>query len=278
MRRDGPALSERLVQQDQALTVAALVALTVLSWLWLIGGAGLGMSAAEMTQFALFPHTAHAPAMPGMDAPAALGWAGLVLGTLMWWVMMAAMMVPAAAPLILLYARTVRRGQRLGQIAPHPVPAAWMLSGYLVVWLGFSVLAAGIQLGLARLGLVSDMMLWSQSRWLSAGLLVLAAMVQLSPLKRTCLAACRSPVAFLSRQWQPGRRGAVRMGLRHGADCLGCCWALMLLLFVGGAMNLLWVAALGGLVLIERQAPFGVRTLPVTAGVLALWAMATLLV
>jgi predicted metal-binding membrane protein len=180
--------------------------------------------------------------------------------------------------LVLLYGRTVRRGQRLGQIAQGHVPVEWMLAGYLSVWLAFSVLAAGLQTALAASGLISGMMLWSESRWLSAGLLALAAVFQMTPLKRTCLSACRQPVAYLSGCWRPGRRGALHMGLIHGADCLGCCWALMLLLFVGGAMNLIWIAALGGLVLIERLAPFGPRSLPVTAGILALWAGVTLLV
>lgn len=274
----GPdALIERLLRRDQALIVAALAVLTALAWVWLIGGAGMGMSAAEMTRAALFPHSAAAPAMAGMAAPAAWDWDCLVLGILMWWVMMAAMMVPASAPLILLYARTIRRGQRLGQIAEGPVPAAWMLGGYLAVWLGFSVVASGLQIGLAAAGLVSEMMLWSQSRWLSAGLLLLAAAFQLSPLKRTCLAACRAPVAFLSRHWRSGRWGAARMGLRHGMECLGCCWALMLLLFVGGAMNLIWIGALGALMLVERLAPFGARMVPLTSAVLALWSAATLL-
>jgi predicted metal-binding membrane protein len=275
----GPdAVIERLLRRDQALVIAALASVTALAWLWIIGGAGMGMSAAEMTRFALFPHNAAAPAMPGMAVPAAWDWHCFVLGTLMWWVMMAAMMVPASVPLILLYVRTIRRGQRLGQIADGPVPAAWMLGGYLAVWFGFSVVASGLQVGLAAAGLVSEMMLWSQSRWLSAALLLLAALFQLSPLKRACLAACRAPVAFLSRHWRSGRWGAVRMGLRHGTECLGCCWALMLLLFVGGTMNLIWIAALGTLVLVERLAPFGARTVPLTAGVLGLWAGATLLV
>lgn len=272
------ALAERLVRHEQALALAALAVVTLAAWLWILEGAGLGMNALDMTQAALFPHSTPATVMPGMDAPASLDIACLGLVAFMWWVMMAAMMVPASAPMILLYARTIRRGQRLGQIARGPVPAAWMLGGYLLVWLGFSLAASALQVGLSATGLISEMMLWSQSRWLSAGLLAFAAVFQLSPLKRTCLAACRSPVAFLSRHWRPGRRGALRMGFRHGIECVGCCWALMLLLFVGGAMNLIWIAALGALILTERLAPFGARTLPLTASVLGIWALATLLV
>lgn len=272
------ALTERLVRQEQALVLVALAVVTLVAWLWLLAGAGLGMDWSEMTRAALFPHAAPVAAMPGMDAPAAMDWACFCLIAFMWWVMMAAMMVPASAPMILLHARTIRRGQRLGQITDGSAQSAWMLGGYLAVWLGFALAASALQVGLATAGLISRMMLWSQSCWLSAGLLALAAGFQLSPLKRTCLAACRSPVAFLSRHWQAGRWGALRMGLRHGAECLGCCWALMLLLFVGGAMNLFWIAALGGLVLIERLAPFGPRTLPVTAGILGVWSLATLLV
>ncbi|MBS0563012.1 MAG: DUF2182 domain-containing protein, partial [Proteobacteria bacterium] len=271
-------MAERLVRHEQALALAALAVVTLAAWLWILEGAGLGMNALDMTQAALFPHSTPATVMPGMDAPASLDIACLGLVAFMWWVMMAAMMVPASAPMILLYARTIRRGQRLGQIARGPVPAAWMLGGYLLVWLGFSLAASALQVGLSATGLISEMMLWSQSRWLSAGLLAFAAVFQLSPLKRTCLAACRSPVAFLSRHWRPGRRGALRMGFRHGIECVGCCWALMLLLFVGGAMNLIWIAALGALILTERLAPFGARTLPLTASVLGIWALATLLV
>lgn len=266
------ALSERLVKREPPLIIGALFILISLSWLWVLLGAGLGMSALDMTHFAVFPHRATAADMPGMPV------AGFVTSLLMWWAMMAAMMLPAAAPLLLLYGRTIRRGQRLGQIAAGPVPAGWMLAGYLIVWLGFSAFAAGLQIVLSATGLISGMMLWSQSRWLSAGFLALAALFQLSPLKRVCLWACRQPVAYLSRHWQPGNLGALRMGLRHGLDCLGCCWGLMLLLFVGGVMNLLWIAALGGLVLIERLAPFGARTPMLTAGIFALWSVATLLV
>lgn len=275
---DRNVLTERLVRREQALEVIAVAVVTLAAWAWLLAGAGLGMNIADMTRAALFPHRMPVMTMPGMDAPAAVDWTCFGVIALMWWVMMAAMMVPASAPLILLYARTIRRGQRLGQITAGRVPAAWMLGGYLAVWLGFSLAASALQVVLAAEGLISQMMMWSQSRWLSAGLLALAAGFQLSPLKRTCLAACRAPVAFLSRHWQAGRWGALRMGLRHGAECLGCCWALMLLLFVGGAMNLFWIAALGGLVLIERLAPFGQRTLAVTAGILGVWSLATLLV
>lgn len=266
------ALSERLIKREPPLIIGALIVLTSLSWLWIFLGAGLGMSALDMTRLAVFPHRATAADMPGMPV------AGFLASLLMWWVMMAAMMLPATAPLLLLFGRTVRRGQRLGQIAAGPVPAGWMLAGYLIVWLGFAALAAGLQIVLSATGLISGMMLWSQSRWLSAGLLGLAALFQLSPLKRTCLEACRQPVAYLSRHWQTGNLGALRMGLRHGLDCLGCCWGLMLLLFVGGVMNLLWIAALGGLVLIERLAPFGAHTRFLTAGIFTLWSVATLLV
>lgn len=259
-------------RRDSLLTIGALAALFVLSWLWLLGGAGLGMSAIDMTRILLFPHRMVSADMPGMAV------AGFLASLFMWWVMMVAMMLPASTPLILLYGRTVRRGQRLGQIAAGPVPTVWMLAGYLAVWFGFAVLAAGLQSALSAAGLISDMMLWSESRWLSAGLLALAALFQLSPHKRACLTACRQPVAYLARLWRPGRFGALRMGLSHGAVCVGCCWGLMLLLFVGGAMNFLWIAALGGLVLVERLAPLGDRTLALTSALLLLWSAATLMV
>lgn len=275
----GESRVERLVRRDRAVLLAALGALVSLASAWIAGGVGSGMSVTAMARGSLFPHLAAGGAvMPGLAM--APDWTILYFLTdaAMWWVMMAAMMLPATAPLILLHARTVRHGQRQGRIARGPVPSLWFLSGYLSVWLGFSLIAAALHFLLARLGLVSAMMMWSQSRWLSAGLLVLAAAFRLPPGERACLSQCRRPVDFLAAHWRPGRAGAFRMGLDHGFYCLGCSWALMLLLFVGGAMNLVWIAMLGVLVLTERLAPFGARTPPATGALLGLWAAATLFV
>jgi predicted metal-binding membrane protein len=197
------------------------------------------------------------PPRPSMTMQGAWSPAYWLTMLIMWWVMMIAMMVPSAAPMILLYARVFRHGQARGQIPGALAPTAVFAAGYLLCWLGFSVLATSLQFALEHYGLLHGMMMWSTDRWLTAGLLAAAGLYQLSPLKTTCLAQCRSPTEFLARHWRPGRVGAFRMGIAHGAYCLGCCWALMLLLFAAGIMNLVWIAGLSILVLIEKLAPFG---------------------
>jgi predicted metal-binding membrane protein len=131
------------------------------------------------------------------------------------------------------------------------------LAGYLIAWLAFSAIATALQWWLERLGLVHGMLMWSTSHTLSGALLVAAGLYQLSSLKRACLAHCRSPAAFLSEHWRNGMTGALSMGLYHGLFCVGCCWVLMALLFVGGTMNLVWIAGLAVLVLLEKVLPLG---------------------
>ena len=138
------------------------------------------------------------------------------------------------------------------------VPTAAFLSGYLIAWLLFSLAATALQWGLERTGLVHGMMMWSNSRVLSAAFLLSAGLYQLSPLKTVCLDHCRSPAGFLSAHWRKGPAGALRMGMDHGLYCVGCCWFLMLLLFVGGIMNLVWIAGLAIFVLLEKLLPHGV--------------------
>lgn len=255
-------LTERIVRREQAVIALALVAITGLAWLYVVTGAGTGMSTIAMTTWQ-FPPPRPATLMPG-------AWDGAYWLTmlLMWWVMMIAMMVPSAAPMILLYARVFRHGQARGQISDPLVPTAAFAGGYLACWLGFSALATVLQFALERAGLVHGMWMWSTNRWLTAGLLIAAGVFQLTPLKLACLAHCRAPAAFLAEHWRPGRLGAFRLGLEHGAYCLGCCWSLMLLLFAAGIMNLVWIAGLAILVLIEKVSPFGVRLAPVIAAVL----------
>ena len=191
----------------------------------------------------------------------------------MWAVMMAAMMLPSAFPLLLFYDGVLRR-------APGPErPArrvAVMAAGYLLVWLLFSVAAAALQRVLSGLLLLTPMMELASPR-AGAALLLTAGIYQWTPLKGTCLQACRSPLSFLTQHWRSGMTGAFRMGLGHGAYCLGCCWALMLLLFVGGVMNLWVITALTGLVLVEKIAPFGARSSRVTGALLigaGVWVLA----
>jgi predicted metal-binding membrane protein len=194
----------------------------------------------------------------------------------MWWVMMIAMMTPGAAPLVLLHLRAVHHAQQDAAVAAIARPLA-LVAGYLTVWLAFSVAAAALQRLLQPSGLLSPMMLWSHSAALSAAVLACAGLYQLSPLKARCLTQCRSPITFIARHWRPGVGGAFAMGVRHGAWCVGCCAPLMALLFVGGIMNLAWIAALTVLVLVEKLVPAG-QWVGRAVGVLLLaWAVATLL-
>jgi len=171
----------------------------------------------------------------------------------MWWVMMAAMMLPSAAPILLLFARINRKEKSAGR--PF-IPTGIFAAGYLVAWGAFSALATGLQWALERLGLLSPMMA-TTSHWLGGAILLAAGVWQLTPIKGICLRHCRSPMGFLVQSWQPGRGGAFRMGLEHGSFCLGCCWFLMGLLFFGGIMNLFWIVGLAAFVLLEKIVPMG---------------------
>ncbi len=252
-------LTERIVRREQLLIGLGLAVLTGLAWLYVLAGAGTGMSTIAMSTWQ-FPPPRPTTMMSG-DWNASY-WLTMLV---MWWVMMIAMMIPSAAPMILLYARVFRQGQARGQIPASLVPTGSFAAGYLACWLGFSVLATALQFALERSGLVHGMWMWSTSRWLTAGLLIAAGLFQLTPLKAACLEHCRSPAAFLSQHWRPGHLGAFRLGIVHGTYCLGCCWALMLLLFAAGIMNLVWIAGLTILVLIEKLAPFGAKLTRFTA-------------
>jgi predicted metal-binding membrane protein len=180
---------------------------------------------------------------------------------LMWWVMMVAMMLPSATPAVLLYAR-VRRSSGGGAAIAQPLV---FLAGYLAAWLLFSVGAA-----LAQSVLTGSSMALS-SRAAQGAVFIAAGLYQLSPLKSACLSQCRSPAQFISRYWRPRWEGAVRLGVMHGAYCVGCCWLLMALLFVGGVMNLSWVVALAVLVAIEKLVPRGQWIGRAAGAALLLW-------
>jgi predicted metal-binding membrane protein len=245
--------TEALVRRDRAIVVAGLVVITLLAWGYVMTGAGTGMSIRAMTRAAVSPGAFG----PGMSMP--LEWTGAywIIMVLMWWVMMIAMMVPSAAPMVLLYARVTRHAQKGDSIAAGVAPTAVFAGGYVLAWLGFSLVATSLQFALERASLLSSMMMWSLDPWLSAGLLLAAGIYQLTPIKQTCLRHCRSPMQFLTARWRPGQVGAIRMGIIHGTYCLGCCWALMALLFVGGIMNVLWIAGLAIFVLVEKLLPRG---------------------
>jgi predicted metal-binding membrane protein len=244
---------EAVLKRDRLIVLGGLVSITGLAWAY------IGYLAWEM---------GHMDMSMDMAMPRMQTWSALELGLLfiMWAVMMVAMMVPSAAPMLLMFTTINRR--RCAQQQPY-VPTVVFLGGYLLVWVGFSVLALLVQWGLHSAALLSPMMV-STSPILGGLLLLAAGSFQWTPLKYTCLTRCRSPLGFLMTDWREGHRGALIMGLRHGIYCLGCCWFLMALLFVAGVMNLLWVATIAAFVLVEKVAPRGDLVGRVTGGVLVI--------
>ena len=166
---------------------------------------------------------------------------------------MAGMMLPSAAPALFLYGGVIRRSGDAARATSHVYAFA---GGYMLVWTGYSLLATVLQRLLARWLLISPMMAARDARF-GGALLILAGLYQFTPFKRACLASCRNPVEFIVRHWKSGLWGGFYLGAANGLYCLGCCWALMMLLFVGGVMNLWWIAALTVFVLLEKAAPFG---------------------
>lgn len=241
---DGPVRARLLAALGRERVVLALVLCLVaaVSWAWIvamardISGAGDGAAAWMMTR--------------SWDAP------HLFLLWGMWAVMMAAMMLPSAFPIMLLYARAARAARAHRDASRAAKRAYGVVAGYLLVWAGFSAAATILQRGLSAVLFVSPMT--EPAEPMTAGvLLLIAGGYQMTPLKRACLRSCRSPLAFLMRRWEPGWKGAVRMGAHHGLYCLGCCWALMLLLFAGGVMNLWVIAALTAWVMLEKLVALG---------------------
>jgi predicted metal-binding membrane protein len=216
--------------------LAGLVGVVALGWAYLLAGAGMDMG---MVGMAMAP-------MPWTPSYALLMFA-------MWSIMMIAMMLPSAAPMVLLFTTIKRKHEASSTPA---VGAGTFVAGYLVVWAAFSLAATLAQWGLERTGLVS-MAVTSGSATFIGAILLCAGLYQLTPLKTACLRFCQSPVLFLSSHWRGGAVGACRMGVVHGAYCLGCCWFLMALLFVGGVMNLIWVAGIAIYVALEKMLPVG---------------------
>jgi predicted metal-binding membrane protein len=241
------------------IVLSALLLLTAFAWIYVI------WLAADM---------ASPPAMPGMSvmmAPAFAPWGAVHLLFLfaMWLVMMVGMMTPSAAPMALIYAQVARHSASLGQAFAS---VGWFVAGYLLAWTLFSVLAALAQWGLESLAVITPMMM-SASRPFGALVLMVAGAYQWLPIKDSCLSQCRAPLSFVQRHggFQPRALASLRLGFTHGMYCIGCCWALMLLLFVGGVMNLLWIAALMIFALLERLIPGG-RMLSRLAGLGAMTA------
>ena len=220
---------------------------------WRIAAAAKGCLALSLLGWALLAWIAFDMGHPlaQLTMPMSSQWSTfnlLAIGA-MWAVMMAAMMLPSALPMVLTFVDLCRRN---GQ----PSRSRQFVAAYLLVWLGFSVAATAAQWLLQAFGWVNPMIV-STSALLSGTLLLAAGAYQFSPLKRVCLARCRTPMGFLIGEWRDGRLGGFVMGWRHGLFCLGCCWALMALLFVGGVMNLAWIAALSIAVAVEKLAPRG---------------------
>jgi len=234
---------EAALRHDRLVVAVSLSFVVSLSWIWIAYGSGLDLNAVDMTSM---------PSSMAMEPPAwSVAYAAVTFT--MWWVMMVGMMLPSAAPVLLLFARM----SRVERINGRPwVPTGVFAVGYLVVWGGFSIAATTLQFGLDRSGLISGMMV-TTTNWFSAMLLIAAGMWQITPIKRACLRQCRSPVSFLARHWIPGWIGAFQMGLIHGAFCVGCCWFLMGLLFFGGVMNLWWISGIAAYVLLEKISPVG---------------------
>jgi predicted metal-binding membrane protein len=234
---DTPFALERLIRRDRVVIVLGLAGITLLAWIYLVRMAS-GMHAAAMD--------AEMHAAMGMPGMRTWGATDLLMLFLMWDVMMIGMMVPSAAPCMLLVVGTYRRR---GPGARGMTTA--FVTGYLAAWTVFSAAAALMQAALHQATLLSPGMA-SRSPVLAGGIFLIAGAYQWLPLKNACLTRCRSPLDFLGREWREGPAGALSMGLRHGLFCVGCCWALMTLLFVAGVMNLVWVAAIAGFVLVEK--------------------------
>lgn len=246
---------EAVVRHERRVVALGLALVTGLSWLYLLHLASATGGMAGMGEAALAARTA---AWSAFD---------FVLMFVMWAVMMVAMMLPGAAPMILLFAAINRERRKKGD---SYVPTGLFAAGYIAAWTGFSLAATALQWALQAAGLLSPMMA-STSAALGAAVLVAAGLYQWMPVKDACLRHCQSPLGFIMSHWREGPAGAFRMGLHHGAYCVGCCWVLMALLFVGGVMNLLWIAGLALFVLAEKLLP-STLWVPRTAGaVLIAW-------
>ena len=223
-------------------------------WSLVIGLAGVIVCAwayVVRTSFEMHGRTVGSPWM--MEAHWDAQYVLLIFG--MWVAMMVGMMLPSALPTILLCRRAIYRDPKVSA----PATRTFMFAvGYVIAWMMFSVAATLLQWGLAQAALLSSMMVGVSSR-LGAAILITAGAYQLTPLKHACIRHCRSPLAFLMQHWGPGIPNALSLGLRHGMYCVGCCWVLMLLLFVGGVMSLLWIAAITAFALAEKLAPYGVQ-------------------
>lgn len=186
---------------------------------------------------------------------------------LMWAVMMGAMMLPSAIPMLVMHRRVAEKRDPDTRDASR-----WFLSAYLLTWTLFSVAASFMQWGFQRADVLSHM-LAIQGHLVGGTILILAGVFQLSPFKAACLHKCRTPIGFLVTNWRSGRIGAFEMGLKHGQYCIGCCWALMMVLFVGGVMSLAAIASISGIVALEKLSSRGELLSRLGGFLLILWGL-----
>jgi predicted metal-binding membrane protein len=239
------------LRRDRAIIIASLVVLTVLAWFDLLRLSNdMEMGGMDMTGYRMIPSG------QALMMPASLPWQPIEFAYvfLMWIVMMIGMMTPSVTPMILVYARVVHH-------ATHSRPfasVAWFAGGYFLAWSAFSLIATSLQWGLERAALLTPTMA-SASNIVGGILLILAGVYQWTPLKDICLRQCQAPLGFILSHggFKKTTTSSLALGFRHGAYCLGCCWALMVLLFALGVMNLFWIAALAMIVLIEKIVPSG---------------------
>ena len=245
---DKQSTIETVLSRPNRLILAALLLLTAFAWLQLFGG----QSAGVLMHHTHYIRLGFSPAWTGVHTWKLRDLASVFL---MWLLMAVAMMLPTAAPAILSFAEIARAGHHMERASARI--AAFVL-GYLLVWWGFGLLATTAHWRLAAAGLYfSDL---KAGRPLLGGTILIAAgLYQFSSLKEICLAKCRSPIAFFLAHWRDGMRGATYLGLHHGIDCLGCCWALMSLMLFAGTMSVVWTAGLSALMLAEKVVPAGHR-------------------
>lgn len=249
---------EAVLRRDRLIVAAALGVIAALAWtyvLWL--AADMNMDGMQMGGMSMSGSGMAPTGIMGMIAPAAAPWSAVEFAFMfvMWAVMMVGMMAPSAAPMILMYARVGRQGK----IAGKPLAATgWFAAGYFLAWAGFS-LAATVALWVLEREALLDARMASANILVGAIVLMAAGIYQWTPIKNACLAQCQTPLRFLMSHggFRGNVLGCLRLGLLHGTYCVGCCWILMALLFVVGVMNVLWIALLAVLVLLEKLTPWG---------------------
>ena len=247
---------ETVLRRDRSVILFGLILITLIAWGYMVYLAG-SMSGMDMSGMDLRGMSMSQNGMSmehgGMVMNSVMSWTAVdfLMTFVMWAVMMVAMMVPAAAPMMLIFARMNRK--KIEQEKPF-VPTFVFLSGYLIVWWGFALIATFAQWGLHQATLLSTMM--GQLTPVIGGIILIAAGIfQWTPIKNVCLEHCRGPVGFMMAHWRDGRGGTLYMGMHHGLFCLGCCWFLMGLMFVAGVMSLFWMAVIAAFILLEKVVP-----------------------